>query len=70
MATTIQVEDETLDMLKKYKEQFKANSYDEVIKKFMKIGDHIKAARGIFGKKDMYFIKKEAKLLRDKKDRF
>lgn len=67
MATTIQISESTLDLLKRYKEQTKAHNYDEVIVGFMKLGDYAKSFRGYLGKKNMAFVMKN---LRDKKDRF
>ncbi|MBS3167513.1 hypothetical protein J4216_00105 [Candidatus Woesearchaeota archaeon] len=67
MTTTIQISDDTLELLKKYKEQTKAQTYDEVIRNFMKMKDYAKSFRGYLGKKNMKFIMKD---LRDKKDRF
>ena len=70
MATTIQINEDTLGLLKMYKEQMKAQTYDEVIKKFMTInmGDYAKKFKGYLGKK----IPREELLkgLRDKADRF
>lgn len=65
--TTIQINEDTLSLLKKYKEQTKAQTYDEVIKNFMKLGDYAKQFRGFLGKRDMKFVMRG---LRDKKDRF
>ena len=69
MTTTIQIEEDTLEILKKYKEQTKAKTYDEVIKKFMGLGmaAYARKFRGYLGKKDMNFVMKD---LRDKKDRY
>jgi len=67
MATTIQIDNRTLELLKKYKEQSKAHSYDEVILNFMKLGSYAKNFRGFLGKKNMTFVMKG---LRDKGDRF
>ena len=69
MTTTIQVGEDTLKILKKYKDQTKSKTYDEVIKKFMGLGmvAYAKKFRGYLGKKDMTFVMKD---LRDKKDRY
>lgn len=67
MATTIQINENTLDLLKKFKEQTHAHTYDEVILNFMKLGGYAKSFRGYLGKKNMAFVMKD---LRDKKDRF
>ena len=66
MATTIQVQDDTLDLLKRYKEQHAYQTYDQTIKALMSLGDYAKSFRGFLGKKDMAFVMKG---LRDKKDR-
>ena len=69
--TTIQLNERTLFLLKKLKEQMNASSYDEVINK--KISrDEVKSFAGFLGK---YRIKKMSrkdilKDLRDKHDRF
>ena len=69
MTTTIQIEDQTMKILKMYKEQTKAKTYDEVIKKMMtrNLGKYAKKYRGILGKKDMEYVMKD---LRDKRDRY
>ena len=68
MVTSIQIGEDTLVLLKKYKSQFKAETYDEVIKKFMKLGQYGKSYQGYLGKK----ISRDSLLknLRDKQDRY
>lgn len=68
MTTTIQISENTLDLLKRFKEQTHAHTYDEVILNFMKLGSYAKQFRGYLGKK----ISREDLLkgLRDKKDRY
>ncbi len=68
MTTTIQINEDTLEYLKRYKEQWKLETYDDVIKKFMTMGDYAKSFQGYIGKK--ITREKLLKNLRDKKDRF
>lgn len=63
MVTSIQVQEETLELLKKYKEQTHAATYDEVIRVIMKKGSYAKSFRGFLGKDKMENILKD---LRDK----
>ena len=65
--TTIQVREETIHLLKRYKEQTKAQTYDEAILNVFRLGNIAKSFRGVLGKKDLHWVKKN---LRDKKDRF
>ena len=67
MTTTIQVREETLELLKRYKEQTNAKTYDDVIIGFMSRGDYAKQFRGFLGKHDMKWVLKD---LRDKRDRY
>lgn len=67
MTTTIQVREETLELLKRYKEQTKAKTYDDVIIGFMSRGDYAKQFRGFLGKMNRDELLKD---LRDKRDRF
>ena len=66
--TTIQINEDTAGLLKKYKEQFQLHSYDEVIKKCMalKVAEHAAHYQGYLGKVDR---KELLKNLRDKRDR-
>ena len=48
MATTIQIEETTLQMLKEIKERTKLKTYDDVIKEFIK--SKISAPESMFGK--------------------
>ncbi|MBI2146166.1 hypothetical protein HYU22_02405 [Candidatus Woesearchaeota archaeon] len=67
MTTTIQVREGTLKLLKHYKEQMKAKSYDEVIISFMSRGEYAKRFRGFLGKRTRAWVLKD---LRDKTDRY
>ena len=67
MTTTIQIRDETLELLKRVKEQTHAKTYDDVIINFMSMGAYAKLYRGFLGKKDMKYVLKD---LRDKTDRY
>lgn len=65
--TTIQLEEETVKILKMYKEQHELKTYDEAIRKILAARKtEIEKFKGFLGKKDMAFIMKG---LRDKKDR-
>ena len=64
MATTIQVEKETLELLKGFKEQTDANTYDEAIKMVLKSK---KSMYGALGKKKS--MKEILRGLRDEGDR-
>ena len=67
MPTTIQVNEETVKMLKSYKEQLHANTYDDLIKKILRERTE-KSMFGFLGKKkDMKDILRG---LRDESDRF
>ena len=71
--TTIQVNGRTLYLLKRLKEEMKANSYDEVIQR--KMNKPMKSMAGVFGR---YLKNKSGKTsredilkdLREKNDRF
>lgn len=65
--TTIQVTEETADLLKRYKEQNKLKTYDEAIRTFMSLKAYSRQFRGFLGKKGMKYVMEG---LRDKKDRF
>lgn len=70
MTTTIQINEDTVELLKKYKEQTHSQTYDEVIKKMMtlKVGQYAKKFRGYLGKG---ISRKELlKELRDKTNRY
>jgi predicted CopG family antitoxin len=67
MATTIQVEEETLDILKRLREGFNVASYNEVIMKMVEKTKRGKGSLyGVLGRKP---IKEVVKGLRDEKDR-
>ena len=66
MATTIQVDNETLELLKRFKSSFNAESYNDVINAILK-GGIKKSMYGALGKeKNMRFILRG---LRDESDR-
>ncbi len=67
MTTTIQVQDTTLELLKKLKNETKSNSYDEAIKKITISRAKNESLYGFLGKKSRKWILKD---LRDKNDRF
>lgn len=70
MHTTIQINDTTLKLLKKIKEELKANSYDEAITRIVINSSKKESLAGFLGK---YTGKKSRKEilhnLRDKNDR-
>lgn len=67
MPTTIQVNDRTLEILKKVKEQTNSSSYDEVINKIVSSTWKGRSLAGFLGK----IPRKEIlKGLRDKNERF
>jgi len=69
MATTIKIQNETAELLKKEKEKRHVKSYDEVILGlFRKKGK--KSMAGAFAKKKHYSREEILKDLRDKVDRF
>ena len=67
MKTTIQINQNTLELLKKVKGNTSSNSYDEVINKIIIKNLNKESLFGYLGKKNRNFILKE---LRDKSDRF
>lgn len=67
MVTTVQVSDETLQLLKKVKEETKSNSYDEAIKQIIVRRVCEKSFAGYLSK---YSSKDPYKGVRDKRDRF
>ncbi len=71
MVTTIQVQETTLQFLKKLKEETKSNSYDETIKNVIIARTKNESLAGYLGK---YLGKKSRKWilndLRDENDRF
>lgn len=64
--TTIQINEETLELLKKCKNNFKAGSYNEVINTLLK-GGAKRSLYGAMGKERS--MKKILKGLRDERDR-
>lgn len=70
MVTTIQVNERTLILLKKLKEQMRADSYEEVINKIVAERTNNISFAGFLGEKYGKISKKEIlKNLRDKNDR-
>ena len=67
MVTTIQVQQQTLELLKKLKEETRARSYDEAITKIVVAGTKTESLYGFLGKRSRKWILKD---LRDKSDRF
>ena len=67
MPTTIQIEEQTLKLLKKMKEELKARSYNETIIKIVINSSKKESLAGFLGKKSRKEILKD---LRDKHDRF
>ena len=66
MKTTIQINQNTLELLKKVKDNTSSNSYDEVINKIIIRNLNKESLFGYLGKRNRKFILKE---LRDKSDR-
>ena len=66
MTTTIQIQDRTLELLKKAKEETKSSSYDEAITKLIITKSKKISLAGFLGKKPIEWIMKD---LRDKHDR-
>ncbi|MBS3105535.1 hypothetical protein J4234_04715 [Candidatus Woesearchaeota archaeon] len=66
MPTTIQINSETLDLLKKFKGSLNAESYDDVINKILK-GGVKKSMYGALGKEKS--MKNILRGLRDESDR-
>ena len=67
MVTTIQVQDRTLELLKKLKDETESSSYDEAIKKIIITRTKKESFYGFLGRKTRAWILKD---LRDKHDRF
>jgi len=67
MKTTIQINQNTLELLKKVKDDTSSNSYDEVINKIIIKNLNKESLFGYLGKRNRKFILKE---LRDKSGRF
>ena len=66
MPTTIQLQDKTLELLRKIKLETGSESYDEAINKIVKISIKKDSLAGFLGKRPLKFILKD---LRDKSDR-
>ncbi len=69
MATTIQVQHSTAELLKKIKERTQSGSYDEAIMKLLKQRSK-KSLAGFFARKKHYSRKEMLEGLRDERDRF
>ena len=67
MPTTIQINDRTLELLRKIKDETHSSSYDEAINKIVASRWKGKSLAGFLGKMPRKEILKE---LRDKNDRF
>ena len=67
MPTTIQIEDRTLKILKKVKEETHSSSYDEAINRIVLSRSKNESLAGYLGRKPISYILKG---LRDEKDRF
>ena len=70
MVTTIQVQDTTLQLLKKLKEETKSVSYDETIKNVVITRTKNESLAGYLGKRSLKPILKELRAERRKSDRF
>lgn len=66
MPTTIQIQEKTLEILKKIKKDTHSSSYDEAIKKIAINSTKEASLAGYLGKKPLKLIMKD---LRDKSDR-
>jgi len=67
MVTTVQISDDTLELLKKMKAETKSSSYDEAIKKMVISCVREKSLAGYLGLKSSVQLMKN---LREKHDRF
>ena len=67
MVTTVQISDETLELLKKIKEETKSSSYDEAIRKIVSSRVNESFAGYLGPKRSSKDLMKD---LRDKSDRF
>ena len=67
MQTTIQINDKTLQILKKVKVETHSSSYDEAINKIVSNTLQTESLAGYLGKRPMKQLMKD---LRDKRDRF
>ena len=66
MVTTVQIQEDTLELLKKVKEETKSASYDEAIKKMvlMRVKESFAGYLADYSSKNVY------KGVRDKRERF
>ena len=68
MSTTIQVNDNTMHLLKLLREQYKASSYDELLNILLKKA--MKPSKSLCGAGGKLSMKEILKGLRDKSDRY
>lgn len=68
MTTTIQVNDDTMQFLKLLREQYKATSYDALLK--MLVEKAMKPSKSLWGAGGKMTMKEILKDLRDKSDRY
>ncbi|MEK6845962.1 MAG: hypothetical protein AABY26_04330 [Nanoarchaeota archaeon] len=68
MATTIQINDDTINFIKQLREEYEAPSYDSLIK--ILIGKSMKPKQSLWGKGGKMKMKDILKDLRDKSDRY
>ncbi len=68
MATTIQVNDDTMQFLKQLREQYASSSYDEVLK--VLIAKAMVPTKSLWGKGGSLGMKNILNGLRDKRDRY
>ncbi|HLD72126.1 MAG TPA: hypothetical protein VJA23_00925 [Candidatus Nanoarchaeia archaeon] len=68
MATTIQVNEDTIDFLKQLREKYAVPSYDSLIK--VLIGKALKPKESLWGKGGKMKMKEILKDLRNKSDRY
>lgn len=67
MATTVQVQDETLELLRKVKAETQSSSYDEAIRKIVVLQVQEKTLGGYLGARPS---KRLLRNLRDERERF
>ena len=70
MVTTIQVQKQTLELLKKIKEETYASSYDEAIRKIVIARTKKESLAGFLGNIQLKRALKNLQELRNKSDRF
>ncbi len=70
MVSSIQVQDQTMELLKKAKKRDNFPSYDELIKKLIKKDASKKSLAGFLARKKNYSKRELLFRLRDERDRF